>query len=43
VRLSANKGAKVLERTLHRPSDDPALMEAVCFAEEVFEDGVVCS
>jgi glucose-6-phosphate dehydrogenase assembly protein OpcA len=43
VRLSANKGAFVLERTLHRPSEDPALAESVAFAEEVFEDGVVCS
>jgi glucose-6-phosphate dehydrogenase assembly protein OpcA len=43
VRLSANKGARVLERTLHRPTDDPALTEAVSFAQEVFEDGVVCS
>ncbi len=43
VRLSANKGAKVLERTLHRPTEDPALTESVAFAEEVFEDGVVCS
>ena len=42
VRLSANRGAKVLERTLRRPADDPALREAVAFAEEVFEDGVTC-
>ncbi len=42
VRLSANQGAKVLERTLHRPAEDPALTEAVAFAEEVFEDGVTC-
>ena len=43
VRLSANKGALVLERTLHRPTEDPALTEAVAFAEEVFEDGVICT
>ncbi len=43
VRLSANKGAMVLERTLHRPTEDPALTESVVFAEEVFEDGVVCT
>jgi glucose-6-phosphate dehydrogenase assembly protein OpcA len=42
VRMSANKGAMVLERTLHRPSEDPALTESVAFAEEVFEDGVLC-
>jgi glucose-6-phosphate dehydrogenase assembly protein OpcA len=38
VRLGANRGARVLERTLHRPSHDPALVESVAFAEEVFED-----
>jgi glucose-6-phosphate dehydrogenase assembly protein OpcA len=41
VRLRANKGAKVLERTLHRPVDDPALTESVAFAEQFFEDGMV--
>jgi hypothetical protein len=41
VRLRANKGAKVLERTLHRPPNDPALMESVAFAEQFFEDGMV--
>jgi glucose-6-phosphate dehydrogenase assembly protein OpcA len=41
VRLRANKGARVLERTLHRPAHDPALVEAVKFAEHFFEDGVV--
>jgi hypothetical protein len=40
VRLRANKGAKVLERTLHRPTADPVLVEAVRFAEHFFEDGV---
>ncbi len=40
VRLRANKGAKVLERTLHRPLADPVLVEAVRFAEHFFEDGV---
>jgi glucose-6-phosphate dehydrogenase assembly protein OpcA len=41
VRLRANKGARVLERTLHRPPHDPALVEAVQFAEHFFEDEVV--
>jgi glucose-6-phosphate dehydrogenase assembly protein OpcA len=41
VRLRANKGARVLERTLHRPAHDPALVESVQFAEHFFEDGVV--
>ncbi len=41
VRLRANKGARVLERTLHRPMADPALVESVQFAEHFFEDGVV--
>jgi glucose-6-phosphate dehydrogenase assembly protein OpcA len=42
VRFGANKAAKWLERTLHRPARDPALTESVAFAEEVLEDGVVC-
>jgi glucose-6-phosphate dehydrogenase assembly protein OpcA len=41
VRLRANKGARVLERTLHRPVHDAALVESVQFAEHFFEDGVV--
>ena len=41
VRLRANKGARVLERTLHRPAHDAALVESVRFAENFFEDGVV--
>ncbi len=41
VRLRANKGAKVLERTLHRPTSDPLLTESVAFAEQFFEDGMV--
>jgi hypothetical protein len=41
VRLRANKGARVLDRTLHRPMSDPALVESVQFAEHFFEDGVV--
>jgi len=41
VRLRANKGARVLERTLHRPMADPVLVEATRFAEHFFEDGVI--
>jgi len=41
VRLRANKGARVLERTLHRPMADPVLVESVQFAEHFFEDGVI--
>jgi glucose-6-phosphate dehydrogenase assembly protein OpcA len=42
VRLRDNKGGKLLVRTLHRPVSDPVLSEAVAFAEQVFEDGLVC-
>jgi glucose-6-phosphate dehydrogenase assembly protein OpcA len=42
VRLRANRGARLLERTLHRAPFDPALAEAALFAEEALEDGVVC-
>jgi glucose-6-phosphate dehydrogenase assembly protein OpcA len=41
VRLSANKGARMLERTLHRPANDPALAESALFAEEIYEEGLV--
>jgi hypothetical protein len=41
VRLRANRAARVLERTLHRPMADPALVESVQFAGHFFEDGVV--
>lgn len=40
VRLGANKGAKWLERTLRRPTRDPAFLEAVRFAEGVLEGGL---
>jgi hypothetical protein len=43
VRLRDNKGGKLLVRTLHRPVSDPTLSAAVAFAEQVFEDGLVCS
>jgi glucose-6-phosphate dehydrogenase assembly protein OpcA len=33
IRLRADRGARVLERTLHRPVVDPVLVEAVQFAE----------
>jgi glucose-6-phosphate dehydrogenase assembly protein OpcA len=40
VRLGANKAAKWLERTLHRPKRDPAFDESVAFAEHLVEDGL---
>jgi hypothetical protein len=41
VRLGANKGARVLERTLHRPAHDEVLAEAVAFADKLDDDGAV--
>jgi glucose-6-phosphate dehydrogenase assembly protein OpcA len=38
VRLGANKAAKWLERTLHRPKHDQAFDESVAFAEQIVED-----
>jgi glucose-6-phosphate dehydrogenase assembly protein OpcA len=43
VRLYANKEAALLIDTLRRPKDDPALGESVAFAEQLAEDGLVCS
>jgi glucose-6-phosphate dehydrogenase assembly protein OpcA len=43
VRLYANKEAELLVETLHRPILDPALSESVVFAEELSEDGLLCS
>jgi len=43
VRLRDNRGARLLERTLHRPVSDPTLSESVAFAEPIVEDGLVCS
>lgn len=43
VRLGANKAAKWLERTLHRPASDPAFTESVAFAEQIVEDGLTVS
>jgi glucose-6-phosphate dehydrogenase assembly protein OpcA len=40
VRLGANKAAKWLERTLHRPANDPLFAESVAFAEQIAEDGL---
>lgn len=40
VRLGANKAAKWLERTLHRPKSDPAFNESVAFAEQIVEEGL---
>jgi glucose-6-phosphate dehydrogenase assembly protein OpcA len=43
VRLYANKEAALLIHTLHRPVSDPALSEAIAFAEQLTEDGLVCT
>jgi hypothetical protein len=43
VRLHANKEAALLVHTLHRPVNDPALMESIAFAEQLTEDGLVCT
>ena len=40
VRLGTNKAAKWLERTLRRPSVDPALLESVTFAENIADEPV---
>lgn len=40
VRLGANKAAKWLERTLHRPPADSAFNESVAFAEQIIQDGL---
>jgi glucose-6-phosphate dehydrogenase assembly protein OpcA len=42
VRLGANRGGRLLERTLHRAPYDAALMESAKFAEDVSEEGIVC-
>jgi hypothetical protein len=41
VRLGANKGARVLERTLNRPMHDQAFLEAVAFAEQLDGDATI--
>jgi glucose-6-phosphate dehydrogenase assembly protein OpcA len=43
VRLGANRGARVLERALHRPPHDEAFVAAVEFAEKLDDDGALCS
>ena len=43
TRLGANKAAKWLERTLHRPMRDVAFDESVAFAEHIVEDGLTVS
>lgn len=41
VRLGTNKGARLLERTLHRAAYDEALIESAKFAEDIDEEGLV--
>ncbi|HVH45101.1 MAG TPA: glucose-6-phosphate dehydrogenase assembly protein OpcA [Labilithrix sp.] len=43
IRLGANKAAKWLERTLHRPPRDIAFAESVAFAEHIVEDGLTAT
>ncbi len=43
VRLGTNTGARMLERTLRRPAHDPALAESALFADEIYEEGLVCT
>lgn len=43
VRLGANKSAGLLERTLHRPTNDLALMESVAFADQLEDEGIFCT
>ena len=43
VRFGQNKAAKWLERTLHRPAEDPTFDESVAFAEQIVEDGLKVS
>ena len=40
VRLGANKGARVLERTLRRPTHDEAFDAAVAFADQLADDAM---
>ena len=40
VRLGANKAAKWLERTIHRPKNDSTFDESVAFAEHIVEGGL---
>lgn len=43
VRLHVNKEAALLVSTLHRPVNDLALMESIAFAEQLTEDGLLCT
>ncbi len=43
VRLSTNRGARVLERTLHRPTVDLSLDESAQFSEKIEEEGLSCT
>jgi len=43
VRLRANRSARVLERTLHRPTVDLALDETAQFSEKIEEEGLSCT
>jgi glucose-6-phosphate dehydrogenase assembly protein OpcA len=43
VRLGPNTGARVLERTLHRPAYDDTFAAAVAFAEKLDDDGATCN
>lgn len=42
VRMRSHKGGLLLDRTLHRPSRDPALAESLAFVQELLDDGLVC-
>ncbi|WP_394849481.1 glucose-6-phosphate dehydrogenase assembly protein OpcA [Pendulispora brunnea] len=43
VRLSTNRGARVLERTLQRPAVDLTLDESAHFSEKIEEEGLSCT
>jgi glucose-6-phosphate dehydrogenase assembly protein OpcA len=43
VRLRASGPAGLLERTLHRPANDPALAEAAAWADELRSEELTCS
>jgi glucose-6-phosphate dehydrogenase assembly protein OpcA len=43
VRLHARDDGVALERTLHRPAKDPALMAAVALSAELADDTIVCA
>jgi glucose-6-phosphate dehydrogenase assembly protein OpcA len=43
LRVHKNDDGVVLERTLHRPARDQALVAAVGLAEELADDAIVCS